>query len=243
MSTLSAAAEMTSALGPDWLSADTIAKAGLVVLLLVVFAETGLLVGFFLPGDSLLFTAGLLVKRGDLDVPLWVLLLLVPLAAIVGDQVGYTIGRRAGPRVFDRADSRFFKREYVDKAYDYFQKYGPRTIVLARFVPVVRTFAPVVAGVSRMDRRVFTTYNVLGGILWGAGVTAAGYALGGVDVIADNVEVILILIVLISVIPIAVELLRARRRGAARVDTARDTARDTASDTASGPAVDPLPED
>jgi membrane-associated protein len=209
--------ETTVALGPEWLSAETMAGAGLVIILVVVFAETGLLVGFFLPGDSLLFAAGLLVHRGTLDLSLWVLLVTVPIAAVVGDQVGYQIGRTAGPKVFDRPDSRFFKREYVDKANDYFARYGARTIVLARFVPIVRTFAPVVAGVSGMDRRTFVTFNVLGGVLWGAGVIAAGYALGRVDLIADNVEAIALVIVAISVIPIAIELLRARRKGSREV--------------------------
>jgi membrane-associated protein len=199
------------ALGPEWISPEFLIGLGLVALLVVVFVETGLLVGFFLPGDSLLFTAGLLVAEGRFDVPLWVLLLTVPLAAILGDQVGYTIGRTAGPRVFNRPDSRFFQQEYVDKAYGYFERYGARTIVLARFVPIVRTFAPVVAGVSRMDRRVFTTYNVVGAVLWGAGVTALGYFLGQVAFVAQNVEVILLCIVAISVLPIVIEVLRARR--------------------------------
>ena len=171
-------AATTVALGPEWLSAERLAGAGLVVLLLVVFIETGLLIGFFLPGDSLLFTAGLLINAGTLDIPLWLVLLTVPLAAIIGDQVGYTIGRVAGPKVFDRPDSRFFQQEYVDKAYAYFEKYGPRTIVIARFVPIVRTFAPVVAGVSGMNRRTFTVWNVIGGVAWGAGVVLLGYFLG-----------------------------------------------------------------
>jgi membrane-associated protein len=161
-------------------------------------------------GDSLLFTAGLLVAQGTFDVPLWLLLVTIPLAAILGDQVGYQIGRTAGPRIFNKPDSRFFQQEYVDKAYGFFEKYGARTIVIARFVPIVRTFAPVCAGVSRMDRRVFTTYNVLGAILWGAGVTLLGYYLGQFDVVADNLEVMILCIVGISVLPIVVEVLRAR---------------------------------
>jgi membrane-associated protein len=205
------ASSTSLALGPEWLTPEYLIGLGLVALLVVVFVETGLLVGFFLPGDSLLFTAGLLVADGRFDVPLWWLLVLVPLAAILGDQVGYTIGRTAGPRVFNKPDSRFFQQEYVDKAYAYFEKYGARTIVIARFVPIVRTFAPVVAGVSRMDRKVFTTYNVVGAILWGAGVTALGYYLGQVQFVADNVEPIILLIVFISVLPILVEVLRARR--------------------------------
>jgi len=205
-----AAAPATLALGPEWLSPDALVGAGLLVLLLVVFVESGLLVGFFLPGDSLLFTAGLLINTQDV-LPLWLVLLTVPMAAIAGDQVGYLIGRKAGPHIFNRPDSRFFQQEYVDKAYAYFDRYGARTIVLARFVPVVRTFAPVVAGVSRMHYRTFVTYNVLGGILWGAGVVLLGYFLGGIAFVADNVEPIILGIVALSVLPIVLEVLRARR--------------------------------
>jgi membrane-associated protein len=137
---------------------------------------------------------------------------LVIVAAVAGDQVGYMIGAKVGPRIFHRPDSRLFRREYVDKAYSYFERYGGRTIVLARFVPIVRTFAPVVAGVSGMRYRTFVTYNVVGGVLWGAGVTTLGYYLGQVDFVAAHIELILILIVALSVLPIAVELLRARSR-------------------------------
>ncbi len=199
------------ALGPQWLSPEALVGAGLLVLLLVVFVESGLLVGFFLPGDSLLFTAGLLINTQDV-LPLWLVLLTVPLAAIAGDQVGYVIGRKAGPHVFNRPDSRFFQQEYVDKAYAYFERYGARTIVLARFVPIVRTFAPVVAGVSRMRYRTFVTYNIVGGVLWGAGVVLLGYFLGQIQFVADNVEPIILGIVALSVLPIVLEVLRARRQ-------------------------------
>ena len=214
----------TLAIGPEWLSPDALVGAGLLVLLLVVFVESGLLIGFFLPGDSLLFTAGLLIATGAVDLPLWLVLLTVPLAAIAGDQVGYLIGRKAGPRVFNRPDSRLFRQEYVDKGYAYFERHGPRTIVLARFVPIVRTFAPVIAGVSKMHYRTFVTYNVIGGVLWGAGVTLLGYLLGGIDVIAENVEAIILGIVALSVLPIALEVLRARRghRAGPPVDDPRD---------------------
>ena len=197
------------ALGPEWLSPDALVGAGLLVLLLVVFVESGLLVGFFLPGDSLLFTAGLLINTQDV-LPLWLVLLTVPMAAIAGDQVGYLIGRKAGPRIFNRPDSRFFQQEYVDKSYAFFEQYGARTIVLARFVPIVRTFAPVVAGVSRMHYRTFVTYNVIGGVLWGAGVTLLGYFLGQIDFVAQNIEAIILVIIALSVLPIVFEVLRAR---------------------------------
>ena len=198
------------ALLPEAISADNIARAGLLLLLAVVFVETGLLVGFFLPGDSLLFTAGVLVATEDV-LPLWQVLVFVPLAAIAGDQVGYTIGRKAGPRIFQRPDSRLFQQEYVDKSYAYFERYGARTIVIARFVPIVRTFAPVVAGVSRMHYRTFLIFNVIGALLWGVGVTLLGYFLGGVPFVADNIEPIILGIVALSVLPIVVEVLRARR--------------------------------
>ncbi|MCU1619440.1 MAG: conserved rane protein of unknown function [Modestobacter sp.] len=191
---------------------------GLIGVLVIVFAETGLLVGFFLPGDSLLFTAGLISAGGLAGItlaPLWVLLLLIPLAAIAGNLVGYWIGYRAGPAVFNRPNSRLFKAEYVEQAHAFFEKYGARTILLARFVPILRTFATVMAGASRMDFRIYALYSVIGGIVWGAGVTALGHWLGQVDLIRHNIELFAIVIVVISVIPIGIELLRARRRGTA----------------------------
>ncbi len=212
------AVETVNALGPSWLDPDHLIRTfGLLGILAIVFAESGLLVGFFLPGDSLLFTAGLLVATTSLLPPLWLVVSLVVVAAVAGDQVGYLIGKKAGPKVFQRPESRLFKPEYVDKAYGFFDKYGGRAIILARFVPIVRTFTPVVAGVSAMHYRTFVAYNVIGGLLWGVGVTVLGYFLGQVDFVAANIEFILIGIVIASVVPIAVELLRARRRtGAAR---------------------------
>ena len=212
------------ALGPDFLDPERLIDTfGLIGLLTIVFVESGLLVGFFLPGDSLLFTAGLL-SANDRIADLPVLLVLVPIAAIAGDQVGYVIGRKAGPAVFNRPDSRFFRAEYVDKSAAFFEKYGARTIVLARFVPIVRTFAPVMAGVSRMRYRTFITYNVIGAVAWGAGVTSLGHALGQVEFVEKNIEFILIGIVGLSVLPIAFELLRARRN-ATRAETAAAVAR------------------
>jgi len=201
------------ALGPDWLAPEYLIETfGTLGLLAIVFIESGLLVGFFLPGDSLLFTAGLLSASDNLP-DLWVLLVTVPLAAIAGDQVGYTIGRKAGPAVFNRPDSRFFRHEHVDKSHEYFERYGPRTIVIARFVPIVRTFAPVMAGVAQMRYRTFLLYNAIGGIGWGVGVTSLGYYLGKVAFVRDHVEIVILGIVALSFVPIAVELLRARRAG------------------------------
>ena len=182
---------------------------------MVIFAETGLLIGFFLPGDSLLFTTGLLVATGFINAPLWVVALVMGVAAFVGDQVGYYIGRKSGPHVFNKPDSRWFKQEYVDHTYAYFERYGGRTIVMARFVPIVRTFAPVVAGVGRMDYRTFVKFNAIGALLWGVGVTVLGYLLGQIPFVQQHIELILIGIVAISVVPMIIEILRARRRSAA----------------------------
>ncbi|MFF7361771.1 VTT domain-containing protein [Streptomyces sp. NPDC008125] len=209
---------MALALGPHWIDPDHLISAfGLIGVLAIVFAESGLLIGFFLPGDSLLFTTGLLVAGNEyLTQPLWLVCLLVAVAAALGDQAGYLIGRKAGPALFRRPDSRLFKQENVEKASAFFQKYGPRSIVLARFVPVVRTFTPVVAGVSAMDYRTFATFNAVGGTVWGVGVTVLGYFLGQVAFVRAHIELILIAIVLVSVLPIAWEYLRARRTGRAR---------------------------
>ncbi|MGN9792024.1 DedA family protein [Streptomyces sp. OZ13] len=203
----------TLALGPSWLDPDyLITTFGLIGVLVIVFAESGLLIGFFLPGDSLLFTTGLLVTTGAIDMPLWLVCTLIVLAAVIGDQVGYLFGRKVGPALFKRPDSRLFKQENVEKAHDFFEKYGPKSLVLARFVPIVRTFTPIIAGVSRMNYRSFVTFNVIGGVLWGAGVTLLGAALGKVEFVHKNIEAILILIVLLSVVPIVIEFLRARSK-------------------------------
>ncbi|MEV8342439.1 DedA family protein [Streptomyces niveus] len=205
---------MTLALGPQWLDpGHLISTFGLIGVLLVVFAESGLLIGFFLPGDSLLFTTGLLVAGHTyLTQPLWLICLLIVLAAVLGDQTGYLIGRKAGPALFRRPDSRLFKQENVEKANAFFERYGPRSIVLARFVPIVRTFTPVIAGVGAMRYRTFVVFNVIGGTLWGVGVTVLGYFLGQIDFVKTNIELILIAIVVVSLLPIVVEYARARRR-------------------------------
>ncbi|AYN40112.1 hypothetical protein D9753_15660 [Streptomyces dangxiongensis] len=201
----------TLALGPSWLDPNHLLSTfGIWGLLLVIFAESGLLIGFFLPGDSLLFTCGLLITSHKLDFPLWAAIGLICLAAILGDQAGYMFGKKVGPSLFNRPDSRLFKQENVAKAHDFFEKYGPKSLVLARFVPIVRTFTPIIAGVSGMRYRSFLTFNVIGGLLWGAGVTLLGSWLGNIGVVKNNIEAILILIVLVSVVPVAIEFLRAR---------------------------------
>ena len=183
----------------------------------IVFAESGLLIGFFLPGDSLLFTAGLLASRGFSNIVL--LMVGCALAAIIGDQVGYLIGRRTGPALFRRPDSRFFHQKNVERARKYFEEHGSKTIILARFVPVVRTFAPMVAGVAEMDYRRFVTFNVLGGLLWGAGVTLAGYLLGSTIHDIDRWLLPIIgLILAVSFVPVISEVLKARRASRATAE-------------------------
>jgi membrane-associated protein len=181
----------------------------------IVFAETGLLIGFFLPGDSLLFTAGLLAGQGRLDISL--LLTGCFPAAVLGDQFGYYIGQRAGPALFRRPDSRLFRHEFVERTKRFFERHGPKTIVLARFVPVVRTFAPVLAGVGQMPYRTFVGFNVVGALLWAVGVTLLGYLLG--DVIGDNIDTylypIIAVIILASLVPPLLEWRRHRRASAA----------------------------
>ncbi|MFH8450862.1 DedA family protein [Streptomyces fungicidicus] len=213
----------TLALGPEWLSPDYLIETfSLPGILLIVFAESGLFA--FLPGDSLLFTAGLFVAEGTyISQPLWLVCTLIVLAAVIGDQVGYMIGKFFGPKLFSRPNSKLFKQENLEKAHEFMEKYGPKAIVLARFVPIVRTFAPIVAGAGRMKYRTFLTYNVIGGVAWGCGVTLAGYWLGQIELIKTNIEPILVLIVLISVVPIIIEYLRERgkkKRAAAEAPAA-----------------------
>ncbi|MEN8654946.1 VTT domain-containing protein [Streptomyces sp. 21So2-11] len=213
----------TLSLGPSWLEPTYLLEQfGLAGLLLIVFAESGLLIGFFLPGDSLLFTTGILVTTGVLDTPLWLVCTLVVLSAVIGDQVGYLFGRKVGPSLFNRPDSKLFKQENVQKAHEFFEKYGPKSLILARFVPVVRTFTPIIAGVSKMNYRSFVTFNIIGGVLWGAGVTLLGAALGNVQFVHENIEAILIGIVLVSVLPIVIEFLRARSKNKKAAATAAD---------------------
>ena len=200
---------MSSFLDPEYL----INTFGLIGIMTILFAECGLLIGFFLPGDSLLFTAGLLSAAG-LVAPLWVMLLLLPLAAVAGNLVGYYIGRKAGPALFNRPDSRLFKAEYVQRSQAFFDRNGNRTILLARFVPIVRTFATVMAGAAQMDPRRYVTWSVIGGVLWAGGVTALGFWLGQIDVVREHVELFILGVVVLSLVPVAIEVLRNRRSAA-----------------------------
>jgi membrane-associated protein len=188
-------------------------KGGLLLLGLIIFAESGLLIGFFLPGDSLLFVGGFLASdAGDHRLPPLPLVALVAFAAaVIGDQVGFWFGRTVGPNLFTRPDSRLFKQQNVVKAHAFFERHGAKTIVLARFVPIVRTFAPIVAGVSDMNYRTFVTFNVIGGFIWAVGLTTLGYYMGQIDVVKNNIEIAIIAIIAISLIPVAVELIKHRR--------------------------------
>ncbi|MFI7677022.1 DedA family protein [Actinophytocola sp. NPDC049390] len=200
---------------PSWLDPEVILRGmggwALAVLCLIIFAECGLLVGFFLPGDSLLFVAGLFVATGAIATPLWLVCVLVTVCAFVGNVCGYWIGAKAGPALFNRPNSKLFKKEYVDKTHEFFDKYGARAIVMARFVPIVRTFITAMAGVGRMDGKRYFTYSAIGGVLWAAGITILGYFLGEISFVEKNIEAMLILIVLLSVVPIIIEVVKARR--------------------------------
>jgi len=193
---------------------DLIRWGGYAVLVGIVFTETGLLVGFFLPGDSLLVTAGLVAAAGGLNI-WWVNSLLI-VAAIVGDSVGYAIGARLGPRLFTREQSLLFNPRHVERTRRFYERHGAKTIVIARFVPIIRTFAPVVAGVGQMRYRRFLFYNVAGGVGWVTSMTWMGYLLGrAVPNIADYIHIVVIVVIVVSMIPIVVEILRERRRRAA----------------------------
>ena len=192
---------------------DLIRWGGYAVLVAIVFVETGLLIGFFLPGDSLLITAGLVAATGTLNI--WWLNLLLIVAAVVGDSVGYTIGWRAGPRLFTRPKSLLFNPRHVERTRAFYARHGAKTIVIARFVPIVRTFAPVVAGVGQMEYRRFLFYNVAGGIGWVTSMTWAGYLLGQtVPNISEHIHVVVLIVIVLSLIPIVVEVVRERRRSA-----------------------------
>lgn len=197
---------------------------GLAAICAIVFSETGLMIGFFLPGDSLLVTAGILARatEGTFSVSIWVVLGLVSICAIVGDQVGYLTGRRIGRALFNRPDSLLFKKRHVERAHAFYEKYGAKTIVIARFVPIVRTFAPIVAGVAEMNYRTFVTYNVVGGCAWVWSMIGGGYFLAegaarmGID-IKKHLHVIIVVVIFLSILPGIWEFLREKRffRGAA----------------------------
>jgi len=202
---------------PDWLDAEklindlierygTWALAGICAIIII---ETGLLFPF-LPGDSLLFTAGLFTGTGQIQLPIWTVASVIGAAAFVGPQSGYWIGRLSGPKIFNRPDSRFFKQAYVTRTHEFFDKYGGRAIVMAQFVPFVRTYIPVAAGVGKMPYGRFVRFNIIGALVWGVGVTMLGFWLGRFAVVRDNIEVALILVVFVSLLPMLVELVKHR---------------------------------
>ena len=195
----------------SWLS-----SGGLLILAVIVFAESGLFIGFFLPGDSLLFIAGYLTAGGGghhlPSLPITALVAFI--AAVAGDQVGYLFGRKVGPSLFARPQSRFFNPAHVERAHNFFEHHGPKTVVLARFVPVVRTFAPIVAGVGKMKYRTFVTFNVLGGLLWAVGITTLGHFLGNISWVKNNIQLASIGIVVVSLLPVVSEFAKHRRTAA-----------------------------
>jgi membrane-associated protein len=190
--------------------------AGYVGLTAIIFTETGLLIGFFLPGDSLLVTAGLLASQPEFGLNVWLMGIILSIAAILGDTVGYHIGKATGPRIFTREDSLFFNRRHLIRAHEFYERHGGKTIVLARFMPIVRTFAPVVAGVADMRYRDFISYNVFGGILWVWSMLLTGYFLGrlvpGID---RHIEKIIILVIFLSILPGIIAWIREKRRASA----------------------------
>lgn len=191
--------------------------AAVLVLMAIIFAESGLLIGFFLPGDSILFTAGFLVHAGILNFDIHLLVFLLFIAAVAGDSVGYLFGRRVGRRIFVRPNSRIFRQENIQKAEEFYQKHGSKTIIIARFIPVVRTFAPIVAGVGKMEYKNFVTFNVIGALLWAVGITYAGYYVGAaLESVGIHVDTILLpiiaFIVLISILPPAIHILKDKKR-------------------------------
>jgi membrane-associated protein len=229
-------------LGPDWLDPEYLINGfieawgpwALAGICLIVIIETGLLFPF-LPGDSLLFTVGLFIGTGVLGVPLWVACLALFAAAFIGDQIGFFIGHKAGPKIFQREDSRFFKKEYVDKTHAFFERYGGRAIILARFVPFVRTYIPVAAGVGKMHYGHFVRYNAIGALLWGVGVTLLGYWLGGFAVVRDNIEVAIVLIVFVSLLPMITEGVKHRLETRRAARAMADAGAPDPTDDAAGP--------
>jgi membrane-associated protein len=202
--------ELLHFLNPEFLL-ETFGTLFFAVSCFIIFAETGLLFGFFLPGDSLLFALGLFIATGQIDVPLWLAVTLLAISAFAGDQTGYWIGRKLGPAVFNRPKSRLFNPRNVELAHTFFEKYGSRAVVLAHFVPIMRTFIPVSAGVAKLSWRKYTIYNLIGISLWAVGVTLLGATFGQVPWVQENLEIVLILFVVISFIPIALETLKAYR--------------------------------
>jgi membrane-associated protein len=216
-------------LNPKFLIETLLDKLGVFVylgLFFIIFAETGLAVGFFLPGDSLLFTAGLFAAVYPDKMNVWLLLILLFIAAVVGDAVGYYSGKKLGKSIFSRPKSRFFNPNHLVKAHAFYEKYGGKTIIIARFVPIVRTFAPIVAGAADMTYRKFVMYNILGGFLWVFSMILSGYYLGGLVERAfgikleDHIEKVVLIIVFLSILPMIIEFIKARREKKREIQSA-----------------------
>ena len=184
----------------------------MVIVCLIIIAETGLLVGFFLPGDSLLFTVGLMIGTGLIDVPIWLACILISVSAIAGDQLGYFIGRKVGPAVFKRPNSKFFNQNNAQRAQDFFVKYGAKAVIFAHFIPILRTFVPVAAGVGQMKYPYYLRYNIIGAITWGVLVPLIGYFLGQIEFVRENVILVTLVLVLLSLVPVILEICKARKR-------------------------------
>ena len=217
MTTFTALTAATTALGPTWLQPDTIlSKFGawaVVAVMVIVFVECGLLL-FFLPGDSLLFVTGLFVATGAIATPIWLAIILISIAAVAGNLVGYFVGAKVGQPLVERPNSKLIKPKHIQKTHDFFEKHGARAIILARFVPIVRTFITALAGISRMNYAKFARYSMIGGVAWVTILTMLGYLLGKSSAgawLEKNIEIVAILIVVISVIPIAIDIRNGRR--------------------------------
>lgn len=212
--------------GIEWLNPEYLLNSmggfALFGVCLIVFIETGLLVGFFLPGDSLLFMTGLFVATGAIDFPIWFVCAAISLAAWTGDQTGYWIGRRLGPAVFNRPQSKFFSHKNVERTHAFFERYGSKAIILAHFVPVLRTFVPVAAGIGEMSYRKFLKYNIWGVLAWGTGVTLVGYSLGQIPFVKEHIDYVTLAFLVLTSIPIAMEILKARRE--AKAEAAKGSA-------------------
>ncbi|MFM2276674.1 MAG: hypothetical protein RJA75_185 [Actinomycetota bacterium] len=184
----------------------------MVIVCLIIIAETGLLVGFFLPGDSLLFTVGLMIGAGLIDIPIWLACILISISAIAGDQLGYFIGRKAGPAVFKRPNSKFFSQKNAQRAQDFFVKHGAKAVIFAHYVPIMRTFVPVAAGVGQMKYAYYLRNNIIGALSWGVIVPLIGFFLGQIEFVRENVILVTLTLVALSLIPVILEVIKAKRK-------------------------------
>jgi membrane-associated protein len=211
--------------GIEWLEPETLISSfgiyALIGVCAIIFIETGLLVGFFLPGDSLLFATGLMISTGAVGwpagdqvvpVPIWIACAAITTSAWLGDQTGYWIGRKAGPSIFNKTESKFFSQKNVSATNAFFEKYGAKAIILAHFVPVMRTFVPVAAGIGQMNYRKFLKFNIIGVVVWGTGITSLGYFLGQIPFVARNIEYVTLAFLVLTTVPIVVEILRTRKQ-------------------------------